>query len=76
MVSVMIVRSRIRPQDRMLFQEDLTRQLRVHVSVGRLHGLRSKFREGLRAEEKLVGVSGAALRVAEAGNGVLLGTVQ
>jgi hypothetical protein len=50
MVSVMIVRSRIRPQDRMLFQEDLTRQLRVHVSVGRLHGLRSKFREGLRAE--------------------------
>jgi hypothetical protein len=26
-------------------------------------------------EEKLVGVSGAALRVAEAGNGVLSGTV-
>jgi hypothetical protein len=42
----------------------------------RQHGLLSKFREGLRVEEKLVGVSGAALRVAEAGNGVLLGTVQ
>jgi hypothetical protein len=47
----------------------------VSVRVGGQHGLRSKFREGLRVEEKLVGVSGAALGVAEAGNGVLLGTV-